>query len=260
MAISGQFSAKNYTTVNFNEESTDWQNNVFSLIHLNNTGANTNPGSIKLYLEGLQHNFSVIGVSEKRLDSLELEVKGQRYRSEHLRCDHREGGGLSLYVKAGLKYRRLNRLDEAKDDLECMFIEIYRSNFTSNCSVVLGIIHRPPKGSKDIFMEFYTRLSRKLDALQRTRLKRCIYLMGDFNSKANAEVFFVLENQHQLIRLVKCETKKKSKANMVFDAIFCSEQRNRMGTLDCQTWQLSDHCPVFAIDSNILNPVDETKR
>ena len=79
----------------------------------------------------LSIEFSVIGISETWLtESNEGWYQISGYNSEHLYRKTKRGGGVSVFIKTNLKYKRRKDLDIINDNAEAIFIEIKKTNST----------------------------------------------------------------------------------------------------------------------------------
>ena len=149
-------------------------NNHFSLIHINARSLSKNFEEISNYLSLLNHEFSVIGISETCLTNLTSDQFNMP-NFEFISCcrDKRQGGGTGLYVNTKLYVRVRHDLGVNDDDIcQSQFVELTLRNKT----IIIGIIYRPPNGNLHKFVDY---LNEELDLLDKTN--KSIYLMGDFN-------------------------------------------------------------------------------
>ena len=80
-----------------------------------------------------------------------------------------------MYISDKLKWSR--RLDLEKDDIECMWIEIYQS---SAKNFLVGSIYRPPVSSKYLPKNFTEIFKDVLDNISKDGIE-CI-ILGDLNA------------------------------------------------------------------------------
>ncbi|ELT94442.1 hypothetical protein CAPTEDRAFT_194882 [Capitella teleta] len=239
---------ENYTTERFKEEICKKANrNAFSLFHVNIRSLKKplKVESLQNYINGLSYDFSVIGITETWGGKFEMEG----YKHVHLSRDmNKGGGGISIYARNELQFKCLpaKHFDISDADIECTFIESNQRHFDLKVNVVVGIIYRPD--SKRNETAFCKKLSDILDRLQqKSTVNRHIYLMGDLNVEADGKVIEMLESKN-MNRRIFCQTRPKSKPGRVLDGIFTQRPCKPVGILDCPGWELSDHCPIFAID------------
>ena len=60
-------------------------------------------------------------------------------------------GGVAMYISDKINWKR--RLDLVKDNIECMFVEIFPKNAKS---FIIGCMYRPPVGSRYLSNDFNT--------------------------------------------------------------------------------------------------------
>lgn len=149
----------------------DYQLN-FKAIHIN---AQSLKGHLDLIVEIFQaQNTDVIAVSESWLKphirSKDVAIPGYKLlRNDRL---HRNGGGVAVYVKLGLKYRFVFVSSSGyTNSPEFMFIEISLPN---SKQFLFGVCYRPPKAK--IFVEF------KRAVLYLRSYYKDVVIMGDFNA------------------------------------------------------------------------------
>ena len=104
-------------------------------------------------------NLSVIGISETWLTSSNKNCYGiPQYTSEHLCRESKRGGGVSLFIKNGITYKRRSDLEISSPTIECIFIEIEKNSFNSDKNIIVGIVYRPPGTDISVFMEVFNSL------------------------------------------------------------------------------------------------------
>ena len=152
----------------------DSKDDEFSLLHLNILTILNNFDDLKAYLNSLEYNFSVIGLSETWLsqnNNNDFPLPRYNYIGKVRKNKH--GGGVGLYMNCSYQFKERDDLAVNIDDIiESQFIELT----TKPKNTLVGIIYRPPNSKIDLFIECLTEMLQKLN-LQN---KKC-YLMGDFN-------------------------------------------------------------------------------
>ena len=224
----------------------DSKDDEFSLLHLNIRSILNKFDDLKAYLNSLEYNFSVIGLSETWLNQnncTDFPLPCYHYIGKVRNNKH--GGGVGLYVNCSYQFRERDDLAVNIDDIiESQFIELT----TKPKNTLVGIIYRPPNSKIDQFIECLTEMLQKLD-LQN---KKC-YLMGDFN----LDLLKIDENQYTkdfinqmfsstFYPLISKPTRITNISATLIDNIFVNdlEECHRCGILYTD---LSDHLPVFQI-------------
>ena len=156
------------------------QNNI-SLLHANIRSVKHNFNNLETYLQSLSFEFDVIGLSETWLNDTEVDnFNHAGYVAENACRTHKTGGGVSLLLKNSLHYRKRIDLSVMNANIECLFVEISRSDNVKNSNkhskVLVGVIYRPPNTPIDDFIDD---LSNILHVIKQES-KLC-YLMGDIN-------------------------------------------------------------------------------
>lgn len=228
--------------------------NFFSILHHNVRSAAANLQSLELYLRNLQHTFSVVCISETWLKESNVELYSlDCYSHEFLLRGARTGGGVSIFVRHGLSYRRRDDLCLLSDNVECLFVELHSSSTMLSKSVVIGALYRPPNTRID---EFLAILEPKL-SLIRNEGKLC-YLTGDFNvnllnvSTHESTLNFIESMySHSYIPLISKPTRVHSglehQSATLIDNIFCNNVHFGESTQGILYTGISDHFPVFSI-------------
>lgn len=117
--------------------------------------------------------FPVICFSEHWCSSDEIaSIKLSGYKcASHFSRSVTKGGGVVIFVKSGLKYRNLNKINEMS------LQNVYEITATQilDSKIVIVCIYRPPTSGFDIFME---RLDKTLKVIASERI---VLIVGDFN-------------------------------------------------------------------------------
>ena len=120
---------------------------------------------IKVYLRTLNHNFSVIAISNTWASTdnvLLLNIPG--YNSSFKNRTSGRGGGVALFARNCFKFTVRDDLSEFNNDyFESIFIELTNTTL-GNC--IIGAVYRPPQYSPDLFMSGFVKV---LSAISKTR-------------------------------------------------------------------------------------------
>lgn len=121
-----------------------------SMIHFNSRSLYANFQSIKDYLRQLKNLFSIIAISETWLNDekgLDFEIDG--YELNYKNRVNRSGGGVAIYVHNSLKYKVVEGMTAAVDDLlECITIEICMEKSKN----IVSCIYRTPGSNIKIYL------------------------------------------------------------------------------------------------------------
>ena len=133
---------------------------AFSIIHCNIRSLSANFDSLSTLLSDLQHNFSIIGISETRLlagrDQItNTSIPGYTFFSQP---SVQEAGGVGLYIRDDSEFHLRDDLCVSTDDYECIWIEIHRKSR----NIVCAVIHRHPNGSLDNFTDYFYEVINKI--------------------------------------------------------------------------------------------------
>ena len=135
-----QANSNYYTETSFKERVTKCTDakDVFSLCHLNIRSKHLS--SFENYLEIIQYDFTIIGLTETGLNDANYVLYG--LQGYHFIEQHRKsmGGGVALCIMKHLNYLERPDLAIYDNDIESVFIEINKDNLHSGknhcwCSV-----------------------------------------------------------------------------------------------------------------------------
>ena len=150
-----------------------FQNNCFSAAHLNIRSLSANFDEFCVLLADLEHNFDLIGLSETKIkkdvgETANTIIAGYDFISQPTFSN---AGGVSLYVKQGLRYHSRDDLSSVTKEFETLWIEI-----NNNCSknIICGVIYRHPNGKVEKFNEH---LFSVIDRISKEK-KNYVFLWG----------------------------------------------------------------------------------
>ena len=214
------------------------------------------------YLESLNYEFNVIGLSETWLNSNTVSMCNiNGYNHECVYRQGKSGGGVSIYIKQHIKYDLREDMSMLNEAIETVFIEIGKGQFMSPKDVVIGVIYRPPNTDISIFNNY---LSDILSSVKSEN--KCIYLMGDFNVNLLNTDTHVLSNDflnlmysHAFIPLITKPTRISKSSATLIDNIFSNDINNDVLFNGIFYTDITDHLPVFTIAkySSDLNTKNE---
>ena len=118
------------------------QKRALSMFHMNIKSLPKHFDELQQYLNMLEYDFSVIGISETWLNENNADlydlngyvtIKG--YRKQ------KRGGGVSLYIRDEISFATRNDLGFFDSEMESIFIEIDKDIFRTNSNIVIGLIY-----------------------------------------------------------------------------------------------------------------------
>lgn len=242
--------SKYYTEEEFNNTLLEPnKSQLFSLFHLNIRSIQKNILEFSSYLENLNHEFSIIGLTETWISDSSaslFNLTGYLQR-ENYRKDKR-GGGVSLYIKNNLDFIERNDITIMNNFIETLFIEIKKEHTSKN--IIVGVIYKPPTSPSDAFLDILNNILLKLQNEHKT-----IYIMGDFNinllrgtqHKATSD-FVDTMFSYSLLPVINKPTRITNSSASLIDNIFSNSisDSNLLNGILCTG--ISDHLPIFCID------------
>ena len=235
----------------FKRMAKDSANTEFSILHLNIRSILSKYDDFKTYIRSLEHEFSIIGLTETWLNSSNAnDFPLPNYHNTGMVRKNKQGGGVSLYINKSYQFReRFDLATNENDVIESQVIELT----AKPKNILIGIIYRPPNGKVEEFKECLSGLLQTLDLEN----KKC-FLMGDFN----LDLLKIEENRHikdftnimfssAFYPLISRPTRISNTSATLIDNIFVNkiEESYKCGILFTD---LSDHLPVFLTTSNSL--------
>ena len=227
------------------------ESNSFSMIHTNIRSIPKNLNSFENYLDGLDHNFSIIGLSESWLsDSSAQCYSMQGFTGEHKYRANRSGGGVSLFIKDNIEYILREDLCHMNKNLESIFIEIDKSNINKDNNCIVGVIYRPPDTDLKVFNDLLNELLSKIKTE-----RKLAYLLGDYNvnllaidSHKDSQEFIDTMYSFSLFPSITKPTRVTSSSATLIDNIFYNDVSNANVFTGILYTDITDHYPVFYID------------
>ena len=144
-----------------------------SMYFLNIDGNASNFNSLEVELNRYEAKFSVIGLCETNIDSINKDLYALNdytsvYQSKII--EKKSGSGLGLYVHNKYSFNEMPDLSTCTPNLETFFI-----NITSTAKpITVGVVYRPHTGTKKLFLEELENILNKLP-------KTNVYILGDYN-------------------------------------------------------------------------------
>ena len=219
----------------------------FSLLHCNIRSAPRNLKKLENYLESLDMNFTIVGLSETwfsdstaDLYSIDNYVNVNNFRND------KRGGGVSLLVKNGIEFEGRSDLNTFNDDIESVFIEVDKNVVHSDKNIVVGVIYRPPNTNLDNFLLYMDNLLGSI-----SRENKFCYLLGDYNlnllncdKHEKTNQFIDTMFSFHFAPLINKPTRVRENSATLIDNIFTNnlESKSNQGILYTD---ITDHFPIF---------------
>ena len=199
---------------------------LFSMCHINIRRIPANLGSLEAYLQCLNFDFSIIGISETWLSDNNCDLfylNGYNPVEKHRLC--KKGGSVGLFIKKDIPYMYICDLFSPEPIFESLFIEIDKHVFRQQSNIILDVICRPPNTDINSFNETLSTILEKL----KVEDKIC-YLMGDYNinllnhtSHSLTSDFVDLMHSYSCISLINRPTRITENSATLIDNIFVNK-------------------------------------
>ena len=234
---------------NFHKNSINFGNSL-SMINFNIRSAMKHLNEFDAYLETLNFNFRIIGLTESWAKDSNVEMLNlPNYKCEHMYRPHKAGGGVSLYIANDIDYFRRKDLNRMNNCIESVFIEIKKEQINSCKDVVIGNIYRPPGGDVE---EFTAHIADLLSMIKCE--SNYVYIMGDFNINllnidnhpASSE-FLETMFSYSFIPLINKPTRVRETSATIIDNIFCNNLDRGIVKSGLFYTDITDHFPVFCL-------------
>ena len=211
-------------------------------VHQNIRGLLNNFSLLETFVNTANSKIDILSLSETHITNSDFMDNESLYSLPGYTFINRnrksgKGGGVAIYVKNGIKFKR--REDMENSTLECIWLEIF---VKKSKSLLIGCFYRPPEGSKylprnfnDIFNDH---LSNVIESNKET------IIMGDFNvnyndKKSNNE-FKSIVNTYGLKQIVLQATRTSNLSSTLIDLIMSNCPEN-ISTVKVFALSLSDH-------------------
>lgn len=227
--------------------------NNFSILHLNIRGMKTNFENFLLMLEETKFSFDILCLTETWCSDHDFYNNSlfsiKNYDSIHYeRKSKKKGGGIVLYLKTNLMYKKRDTLKVSDDDIESFTIEII-NNRCKNTIINCG--YRPPNGNVKNFSTFLNNIFKSVN-----NERKSIFMIGDFNldcfrydkSKVIQD-FYNNIFQHGVLPLINRPTRVTTNTCTLIDNIFSNCFLDATLKTGIIKTPISDHFPIFSIIS-----------
>ena len=229
-----------------------------SLLHSNIRSAPKNLSSLGEYMQNIDIEFTIIGLTETWLTKDTAGLYGMEgYNSVDNYRVNRCGGGVSVLIRDGVEYFVRPDLNNMTDCAETVFVEIDKDSVGTDNNVIVGVVYRPPDTNIKSFNELMETAISKI----KTESKIC-YLLGDYNinllnvdKHTSTQEFVDTMYSHSLLPSITKPTRVNSKTATLIDNFFSNDLLCKNTISGILYTDITDHFPVFLIDysSNVCN-------
>lgn len=232
----------------FNNMLTGNSDDLFSLLHVNARSLIRNFDNFSYFLGSIQHNFSVIGISETwfqpNTNTDMFSIPG--YTLVNVNRCNKIGGGVCIYVNNDFDFEIYQDVSFCSDVCDSLFLEL---NCTKRKSVIIGCVYKPPNVNLTSFNE---KMQEYLNLIDRNNLE--IFIMGDFNANLlnvetnqSTNAFLNLMYSHSFYPLITKPTRISTTSATLIDNIFCNSHDISMIKSCLVIDDMSDHFPICAV-------------
>jgi len=223
----------------------------FSLFHCNIRSLSKHFDEFSNLLASLKNQFSVIGISETKLNPNSLgNIDLPDYN--FLRNDSStQAGGAGLYIHNSLSFIPRSDLNITFEECENIWIEILLPKKQKN--IVLGLVYRHPNSSADAFRD---ELNNTLNEISRSNKQ--IVIFGDFNidlikfeSHQSTSDYLDMLYSYFCFPVITQPTRVTEHSRTLIDHIYTNSLDKNIAT-GILVSDLSDHFPIFMTLHDIL--------
>lgn len=217
-------------------------NNNISILFNNIDGNSSNFDSFVAEINQYNADFSVIGIAETNVNEENknlYQITGYSAEYNSKIRGKLKGSGLGIYVHEKYQFNKVEKLCRCSEDIESLFIEITNTEVAQ----FVGVIYRPPNGSKPIFCQ-------ELELLVKELPNKNVAIMGDFNINLLTNSSSEFENTiyaSNLIPTIAIATHEKPGClPTLIDNILTNSTDNLIvsGVLESR---VSHHLPIFCV-------------
>ena len=225
----------------------------FSLFHCNVRSAPRNMDALSYLLSELNHNFSIIGISETWLSNYNSALYSfPHYKAFYTCRQDQRGGGVALYVSEALTAVSRADLYFCDESCESAFVEVTCTGQlcikNASDTLIIGVMYRPPNSDMNGFMSVIQDILHLIEIEKKTA-----FIMGDFNihmncydSDTNAQRFLDLMHSNTFLPLFDKPTRVTTNTSYTIDNIFTNLISDSIHNIILYT-DVTDHFPIFTL-------------
>ena len=203
-----------------------------SLLHVNAHSAPKNLDNYIFFLQNINIDFSVVGVSETWLNDSNVDtcnISGYNHVCNYRKGE--QGGGVSLFLRQGIDDQTCDYLT-LMNDFESVFVQLSHESIKPTRDIIVGVIDR--ESNTDV---------------------KVVYTMGDYDidllnvhTHIPTADFIDMMYPYSFFLLITKPTRVTGNTATLTDNIFCND-------VDCLDMMngifynyISDHFPIFSIN------------
>ena len=254
---SHQLDCQYYTENTFNTKFPP--SDKFSIFHVNMRSIPNNLDKLIYYLEGIQHTFNIIAISETWLQEHNKTLYNIRgYNHEYVIRTNRVGGGVSLFIHSSLNYKVRTDLTLSLEDVNILFIEIPKSEHKTKRKILLGLCYRPPNVNQLEFLDQFDVLLAKIH-----KEAAYTYITGDTNfntlnlspsKNSPANEYHNMFLSYSFQSLIDKATREQNGSSTLIDHYYTDIPQSYQ---NCKTAilkaDIADHYSIICITDHIAN-------
>ena len=221
--------------------------NAINLIHINARSLKKNIEQIRSLINNISSTITAIAISETWLtDNLQdvFFLNGYNFISKNR--NGKLGGGVGIFVCSSLNYIVRNDLCRMSDFIECIFIEIVRSD---KKNIIIGSVYRPPSKDRNCVDMFNSDFNNILMAIEKGKSKT-VLIAGDYNLdllKCNqhgpTDDFLKNLISYAYVPAIKHPTRIAEYSATLIDNIFINSSLKKFDSAIVYS-DISDHLPI----------------
>ena len=205
---------------------------------------------LKYFLFELNHNFSIISISEtwlKQYNKDNYNLKGYSHISK-IR-PKKSGGGTSIFVRSDIKFKIKENINVDLPGVDSIAIEIHKDELNSTKNVIVLALYRPPNINA---AHFIIKLTDTMQTLHEQN--KHVFLMGDFNidiTEAMLTTNRIVNDFHNLFlsyhfyNLINKPTRVTENKSSIIDNIYTNASKTLVNGIF--KTDFSDHYSIFCV-------------
>ena len=170
---------------------------------------------------------------------------------------HKKGGGVAFLIKEGIKFKEVLTLDDADVECESCFVELT----LGDSRILLGSLYRPLNTSTKSFLEYYSKLSERINNDYKSYiigLDHNLNLLNHENHK-DTQTFLEMIIDHEQYPCITRPTRLTHHSATLLDNIILPKNFHTKSHSGIIISDLSDHLPCLAIISNVKKHIKINK-
>ena len=216
---------------------------------------------LKYFLFELNHNFSIISISEtwlKQYNKDNYNLKGYSHISK-IR-PKKSGGGTSIFVRSDINFKIKENISVDLPGVDSIAIEIHKDELNSTKNVIILALYRPPNINA---AHFIIKLTDTMQTLHEQN--KHVFLMGDFNidiTEAMLTTNRIVNDFHNLFlsyhfyNLINKPTRVTENKSSIIDNIYTNVSKTLVNGIF--KTDFSDHYSIFCV-TDLTKPLAKNK-